>query len=366
MTISRVGTPDTQNEQLLAIFNTVSDAMLSVSSGGAIRLYNAALLSLIDTNQSLAGMAVDDVLRLYDQHNEQVSLFELLKKCTSHLERDDLVYRIGDDDDIRLLISASQVYGTYASSDSNGNRGYIVTLRDITRAKSLEEERDEFISVVSHELRTPVAISEGSLSNVQLFLERGASPEALIPSVKEAHEQIMLLSNMINDLSTLSRAERGVGDTLEVIELLPLAEELYKKYQPAAAKKGLQLNLDAPGKPGAVQTSRLYLEEILQNFITNAIKYTPSGSVTLQIHRNDDLVTFAVSDTGIGISTGDTKHIFEKFYRSEDYRTRETNGTGLGLYVVHKLAHKLHIKIEIESQLNHGSTFSFVLPAHTK
>lgn len=362
MTTSRVGSPDKQNEQLLAIFNTVSDAMFSVSATGDIRIYNAALLGLIDTNQSLSGMAVDDVLKLYNQHNEPVSLYKLLEKSTSSLERDDLVYRIGDDDDIRLLISASRVQGAYASGGTKQDRGYIVTLRDITRAKSLEEERDEFISVVSHELRTPVAITEGTISNVKLFLERGATPDRLISSVNEAHEQVLLLSNMINDLSTLSRAERGVGDSLEIIELSELSQDLYKKYQPAASKKGLQFNLDAPGKLGAVKTSRLYLEEILQNFIVNAIKYTDKGSVTLHVHDSGNTVRIAVSDTGIGMTTADMKHIFEKFYRSEDYRTRETNGTGLGLYVVQKLAHKLGIKLEVESRLNHGSTFSFTLP----
>jgi signal transduction histidine kinase len=106
----------------------------------------------------------------------------------------------------------------------------------------------------------------------------------------------------------------------------------------------------------------LYLEEILQNFITNAIKYTQKGSVTLRIRKTREGVHFAVKDSGIGISKADQKRIFEKFYRSEDYRTRESSGTGLGLYVVQKLSHKLSTTIEVSSQLNHGSEFSFTLP----
>lgn len=110
-------------------------------------------------------------------------------------------------------------------------------------------------------------------------------------------------------------------------------------------------------------TSHLYLEEMLQNFITNSIKYTTEGTVTLSVHREKNMVHFNVSDTGIGISKSDLKHIFEKFYRSEDFRTRETSGTGLGLYVVQKLMRKLGTKVEVTSRLNHGSQFGFSLPS---
>ncbi len=115
-------------------------------------------------------------------------------------------------------------------------------------------------------------------------------------------------------------------------------------------------------KLGKVNVSRLYFEELLQNFITNAIKYTKSGSVTISATRTKGVVRLSVSDTGIGISRSDQNKVFSKFYRSEDYRIRETNGTGLGLYVANKLAHKLHTTIELKSRINHGSTFSFELP----
>ena len=111
-----------------------------------------------------------------------------------------------------------------------------------------------------------------------------------------------------------------------------------------------------------VNESRLYLEELLQNFIANAFKYTHQGSVTIIAKRTKVTVRFTVSDTGIGISRSDQNKVFNKFYRSEDYRIRETNGTGLGLYVSTKLAHKLHTQIELKSRINHGSSFSFELP----
>jgi len=173
----------------------------------------------------------------------------------------------------------------------------------------------------------------------------------------------MYLASMVNDLSTLSRAERGVADTPEEVDVTAMLNELYHRYAERAERKKLSLDIDAGPRLGVVVTSRLYLEEILQNFITNSIKYTDTGSVKLIARRDKNGVRFTVKDTGIGMSKADQKHIFQKFYRSEDYRTRETSGTGLGLYVVQKLSQKIGIEVEVESRLNHGSTFSFLLPS---
>ena len=96
--------------------------------------------------------------------------------------------------------------------------------------------------------------------------------------------------------------------------------------------------------------------------MTNALKYTEKGNITLSAHPANGGVKFVVSDTGIGISKGDQERIFDKFFRSEDYRTRKTNGTGLGLYVTLKLARLLHAEIDVQSELNKGSTFSIFIP----
>jgi len=173
---------------------------------------------------------------------------------------------------------------------------------------------------------------------------------------------VLYLAKMVNDLSTLSRAERGVADATEEINVTDLLHSLHHRYQKEAETRKLQLNLDLGTKLGSVNVSRLYLEELLQNFITNALKYTKEGSVTIQATHSKNSVRFSVNDTGIGISRGDQAKVFSKFYRSEDYRIRETNGTGLGLYVSTKLAHKLNTTVELKSRLNHGSSFSFELP----
>ena len=193
---------------------------------------------------------------------------------------------------------------------------------------------------------------------------RSDIPQATLQSnIDVAHEQVLFLAKMVNDLSTLSRAERGVADEAEEIDVADLAHSLYNEYAPQAQSKNLQFNLELDPQLGKVSASPLYLKELLQNFITNAIKYTKEGSVTVRIKKEGTALHFAVIDTGIGISKSDQSHVFEKFWRSEDYRTRETGGTGLGLYVTRKLAKKLSTTVDMSSRLNHGSVFSFTLPA---
>lgn len=347
-----------QRDRLLSLVNSMGDAVVATDEQGSIKVFNAATLNLLDTNVSLTNKKIDRILKLYDEDGKHVRALEQAKTRGVVFSRTDLVHRFNDGEQINLYINFSPIQLSYQSS---GEKGYIFILRDITKEKSLEEERDEFISVVSHELRTPVAIVEGSISNLLILQERGADRAVLAKSLNDAHEQTMYLAKMINDLSTLSRAERGLDSAAEDINTGALLTELFKNYQTDAAQKGLQFNLDLQPRLPHVQTSRLYLEEILQNFLTNALKYTKSGSITLIGHKLKEGVYFGVRDTGIGISKSDQRHIFEKFYRSEDYRTRETSGTGLGLYVAEKLANKMDVKIEFESRLNHGSTFSFII-----
>ncbi len=315
------------NEQsrLMTLINSLNEAIVSVNDKGIVQLYNAATLNLLDTNQSLTGKKIDEVISLYDEQGEPVHLQTLLKDSAPSLLRDDLTHKFDDSETINVAVSGAKIRG-----NNNELLGYIIVLRDITREKSLEEERDEFISVVSHELRTPVTITEGTISNVQLLIEKGAAPKVVSDALIAAHDQTLYLARMINDLSTLSRAERNVGSERERINVVEFVHEIFKEYQPKAAKKGLAFNLDVSGNPGYVKVSRLYLEEVLQNFLTNAIKYTPSGSISFAVHASKGQVKFSVKDSGIGISKKEHHKIFEKFYRSEDYRTRETRGTGLG------------------------------------
>lgn len=357
-----------QYDRLLTIINNLTDAAFTTDEKGSILMYNAACLDLLDTNESLKGRKIADLFKLTNKDNEAEYLLDILKDAKKATRRDDLNHVYGDGESVRLEVTYAPIRSSYSMRKKGDElSGYILIMRDVTKQKSLEDERDEFISVVSHELRTPITIVEGTLSNIGVLMQRQTKPDpkVLTSSIETAHDQVMYLAKMVNDLSTLSRAERGVADETEEIDVKDLLHTLHSRYEKEAADHGLALNLDLGTRLGKVNVSRLYLEELLQNFITNAIKYTKEGSVTIIAQRNGSMVEFLVKDTGMGISRTDQANIFRKFYRSEDYRVRETGGTGLGLYVSAKLANKLDTRIELSSRLNHGSTFSFELPIDT-
>ena len=149
-------------------------------------------------------------------------------------------------------------------------------------------------------------------------------------------------------------------ETFTVADVLGGLQEI---YGPQAEKKGLYLNIQiAPSTP-SLTTSRLYFREILQNFITNAIKYTEKGGVTVTGQAMDrDHIIISVADTGAGISKSEQAKVYEKFWRSEDPLTRSTGGTGLGLFITAKLAHRIGAELKLQSKMQEGSTFSIILP----
>ena len=352
--------------RISTLMNNLTQGVISIDSHGIVRMYNAATLNLLDTNESLNGRHINDALKLFDERGKKLKAFSIIKEKMRTFTRDDMFYHYADET-VRLEMTVTPIRTSKRHKQFDIDRGFMILLRDITKQKNLDEERDEFISVVSHELRTPLAIAEGTLSNIETMYDRGMdAPDRIRPALDAAHEQMVFLSRMVNDLSTLSRAERGVADEGELIDISELMSSLHKEYTPEAKKASLTLDLDMTGKPGEVFVSRLYLTELLQNLISNAIKYTKTGGVTLKTRIKANKVTISVVDTGIGISKADHEKIFGRFYRSEDYRTRETGGTGLGLYVASKLAAKLRTEITLKSRLNHGSTFEITLSLATK
>jgi signal transduction histidine kinase len=137
---------------------------------------------------------------------------------------------------------------------------------------------------------------------------------------------------------------------------------LARTYQDQIEGKGLTLHLELNPHLELLHSSELYVREILQNFITNAIKYTEQGQIVIGARPKQGGVEFYVSDSGIGISKADREKVFEKFFRADNSQTRTASGTGLGLYVTMKLAKLLHAHISLSSELNHGSSFAVLIP----
>lgn len=350
-----------EHERLTSLINSMVDAVIAVDSKMHIIVYNGATLNIFDVNTIEIGTSIQKIFQPIDDNDKPADIIGMIKSATTPLTDRDLRLQYADGSAINLYISIAPVRLSYGQQ---GQSGYVILLRDITREKSQEEERDEFISVVSHELRTPVTIAEGNVGNAQYIIESAGDIGAIKKALKEAHDQILFLADMINDLATLSRAERGkLQVEIEAINVTELVQEIEHNYTEQAKTKGLELKITTDPHLELLYSSKLYVREILQNFVTNAIKYTDRGSVTLEASASPVGVRFAVADTGIGISKADQKRVYDKFFRSEDYRTRKANGTGLGLYVTMKLTRLIHAELSLESTLNEGSTFIVFVPS---
>lgn len=347
-------------ERLSSLINSMADGVLAVNEKCKVVEYNGALLNILDLNLTLRGKDINSIGKFIDSNNQPVDLKKYVKETKSQRTCRDFRIVYQDKSKANLYISVASVHLGFGHEYT---KGFVLVMRDITREKSLEEERDEFISVVSHELRTPIAVAEGNVSNAQYIAKSLKGNVKIKKSLDQAHSQIIFLSGLINDLATLSRAERGkLNVEVEAINIQKLVNDLVNTYKPQAEEKGLTLKTAKNSGSGVFYSSQLYVREILQNFITNAIKYTEKGGVTISAKPDSRGVTFEVEDTGIGISKSDKERVFDKFFRSEDFRTRANSGTGLGLYVTIKLARRLHAEIDFDSELNKGSTFRISIP----
>ncbi len=346
--------------RLTSLINSMADGVIAVDKHINVVLFNSATLNVIDRNTIKVGDSLGKLFKPVDKNNQPVDIVALIQAIKLPTINRDLKIIYGDGSISNLYLSIAPVHLGYGQS---GLEGYVIMMRDITAEKSLEEERDEFISVVSHELRTPIAIAEGNISNAQLIVDKHGDTQMVAKALKDAHNQVLYLSDMINDLSTLSRAERGkLTLEIEPINVHDLIVELAGNYRPDADAKGLGIKTIIDPNLELLSSSKLYTREILQNFITNAIKYTQKGHITISAKQKSGGVEFAVADTGIGISKADQERVFDKFFRSEDYRTRQSSGTGLGLYVTMKLARLTNAEISFTSELNKGSTFTIFMP----
>ena len=349
-----------EHQRLLSLINSMIDGVVAVDESAHVDIYNGAALNILDVNSAIQGQSLGSFCKLVDSNSQPIDIVELVRSTTTSYVSRDYIILYPDGSKANIYLSIAPVHLGYGKA---GSRSYVIVLRDISHEKSLEEERDEFISVVSHELRTPIAIAEGNISNAKFIVEKSHGDAKIAKALEDAHQQTLFLAEMINDLSTLSRAERGVLTVeAESINIHDLLTEMAHNYEPEAKAKGLRLYTDLSRNLELLLSGKLYVHEVLQNFITNAIKYTDKGHITIGAKPQDKGVIVWIEDTGIGISKTDQERIYDKFFRAENYETRKTSGTGLGLYVTMKLARLLHAEITTKSQLGKGSKFTIYLP----
>lgn len=219
--------------------------------------------------------------------------------------------------------------------------------------------RQEFTANVSHELKTPLTV----ISGYSELIENGMTgAEDTIRFSKEIHRNSTRLLTLINDILRLSELDSGEQNTpMEDIDLYELSDNCISMLQMNAEKNNVILDLKGPHL--TVFANRQMLEEMIYNLCDNGIRYNkPNGKVEVSIKENNENVIFMVSDTGIGISEENINRIFERFYRVDKSRSKQTGGTGLGLAIVKHIAEQMNAQIQIDSELEKGTTITILFP----
>jgi signal transduction histidine kinase/DNA-binding response OmpR family regulator len=233
-------------------------------------------------------------------------------------------------------------------------------------AERASRYKSEFLANMSHELRTPL----NSILILAKMLAQNSGGRLSDDQVRYAetiHQSGGNLLTLINDILDLSKIEAGAVELqIEAVSLLGLANQLHQAFEPFAKDKGITLALDVAGdSPESITSDQQRLHQILSNLLSNAIKFTDHGSVTLRIAPSrDGQVTFAVTDTGVGVPEDKLGVIFDAFRQADGSTHRRYGGTGLGLSISLELARLLGGDIRAESVVGSGSTFTLVVPAH--
>jgi len=234
-----------------------------------------------------------------------------------------------------------------------------VKLMEASRLKS------QFLASMSHELRTPLNSIIG-FSKVLLNRLDGDLTERQETYLRSVHASSTHLLQLINGILDFSRIEAGKLEMRpEKVDLQDLVEECMESSLPLVREKRLKIEKDVPGALPLVYADRTKVKQILLNFLSNAIKFTPAGRVLLQIRIEPDVLHVSVSDTGIGIADKDLQQLFQPFQRLDSPLSQHADGTGLGLAISKKFVELHRGRIWAESRENHGSTFHFTLPLTT-
>jgi len=318
------------------------DGVVMLDAGDQIEWFNPIAAQQFGLNfETDIGHPITYLLR-QSQFNEYISAHNysepLILKSARNSEITLSVQLVPFGDDLKLLLA-----------------------RDITHFEQVETMRRDFIANVSHELRTPLTVIGGFLESLQDYTDLSLEQRAHFFSLMR--DQTLRMQRLVEDLLTLSRLESAANPLHEErVDAPALLRQLHQDAQGLShGRHPIRLALESSA---CLQGSESELRSALGNLISNAVRYTPQGGeIVVRWEERNDEVRFSVKDSGIGIEPHHIPRLTERFYRIDRSRSRETGGTGLGLSIVKHVLTRHHARLEIESEVGQGSTFSVIFPA---
>lgn len=357
------------------VLNSIDEGVMIVHSSGIVVLVNPAAMRLLGTSDPnmVENLQLASILNLENSEGTKIEddvnpVLRAVMNGENFETRDLILVSIQEQ---RRPVAISVVCTT------TGQNERIITLRDIARELEEEGEQADFISTASHEMRTPVASIEGYLG-LALNPKTATIDERARKYLEEAHASSKHLGRLFKDLLDVTKLDdKKIRVQLTPVEMASTVRSIANGQVPMMSEKGIHYTFGA-NAARSDNTTRVvnqevyasvdidFLREAVNNLVENAIKYTASGGgIWVNVRGDDDHVLINVTDTGIGISPDDLKHVFQKFYRADNSQTRTVGGTGLGLYLVKQRVEAMGGKVWAESSFGEGSTFYLSFPRIT-
>lgn len=342
-----------QGRQLRTVLQSIADILLVLNRDGTIVMLNDAALPLLDvTKQSDAiGLPISEFL-MVDNVFEPID--EIIKSGLGDTQQwgfDTRSERRQSDFQVRMSIWIG----------SNRTLGYVVVMHNITEIRDLARFKDEMLRVASHDLRSPLALVSGYADMIRLDTPDEESPvHEYVDVIKDQSEK---MSNLVDDLLRVERIRQSALELHERTDVSSLVKLVIVNARPLATAKSVNLesNLELDNVPRIIADPVL-IRQAMENFVNNAIKYTPeNGTVTVNAYYDDTRFYFVVEDTGIGIPEEHLAYVFESFYRVNSIKNTE-KGSGLGLSLVKTVIDRHDGEVWVKSTEDVGSRFGFWLP----
>ena len=357
------------------VLNSIEEGVIIVQPNGVIELANPAAMRMLGADDTglVYNLQVGSVLRLETAEGVKIEdgVNPVLRAIVSGENLSTRDYVIVSMQEQRRPMAITVV------STNSGQSIRIVTLRDISRELEEEGEQTEFISTASHEMRTPVASIEGYLG-LALNPKTATIDERARKYLEEAQTSSRHLGRLFKDLLDVTKLDdKKIRVHLSPIEVSSTVRSIVNGQVPQMSEKGIHYTFGTNTVGSNTLSKTLnqevyasvdidFLREAVNNLVENAIKYTDNGGgIWVNVRGDDDRVLINVTDTGIGISPEDLKHVFQKFYRADNSQTRTVGGTGLGLYLVKQRVEAMGGKVWAESSFGEGSTFYISFPRIT-
>ncbi|MGA1128523.1 MAG: sensor histidine kinase [Chthoniobacterales bacterium] len=337
---------------LNAVLGSIAEGVFIVDAKLKIRLGNAGLGKMFGLADSPAGRSVMETFRSLEiQKFVEESLREACARRAEITVEQGRTLRTFDFSASPLLIEG-------------GETGAVVVVHNITKIKSLERVRREFVANVSHELRTPLTIINGYL---ETLLEGGLEDRVMAENaLRVMFRHSERLKCLTDDLLVISQAEsQSMPLDLQSVELHELVRRVVAQFDKPIRAQEAEIRITTAGEDLGIEADSVKLEQVLVNLLDNALKYgnRPGLRVEFYAERLGSRVHLQVRDNGPGIPYSDQEHVFERFYRVHKDRARHTGGTGLGLSIVKNVVEAHGGEVSLQSVPGTGSTFHVVLPA---